>query len=177
MYRGEFKAALEHLDLVLIDSDPTIDAAIYFAVANAPVSALSFMAWIRLFQGTLKMLWPASAKRLTERKSCQIPTVQRSRCMSTASLTKSVETGAVQEQSALLVALAAEQVFRISLQWNILSGWAAFTSGDTETGIALMKQGLAAKRAGERRSRCLTISACSPMRIDRFARCQMRCRC
>ena len=56
---------------------------------------------------------------------------------------------AVQEQSALLVALAAEQGFpHFVAMGTFFQGWAAFTSGDTETGIALMHEGLAASGRG-----------------------------
>jgi len=150
MYRGEFKAALEHLDLVLIDSDPTIDAAIYFAVANAPVSALSFMAWIRLFQGHLEDAVACIGKALNRAQELSNP-YGSAFSLHVNCLFNQVRRDwrAVQEQSALLVALAAEQGFpHFVAMGTFFQGWAAFTSGDTETGIALMKQGLAAKRAG-----------------------------
>jgi predicted ATPase len=55
----------------------------------------------------------------------------------------------VDERSASLVSLADEHGFaHLLATGTFFRGWAAFSNGDVDDGIALMKKGLAAKRAG-----------------------------
>jgi predicted ATPase len=114
------------------------------------VVVLSFTAWIRLFQGYFAEALARSREALDRARDLVNP-YNLAFSLHVNCLFNQVagDWHTVQERSALLVSLAAEQGFpHLVATGTFFQGWAAFASGETEAGITRMHQGLAAKRAG-----------------------------
>jgi class 3 adenylate cyclase/predicted ATPase len=151
MFQADFDRALEHLELVLTHYDPAIhESPTFFALPNGRVAALSFKAWILLFQGHFAAALEQSCKALERARdlsspynsafslhvNCLFHQVRRDRCC-------------IQGKSAELVSIAGDRGFpHLLATGTFFQGWATFANGGSETGIAQMHMGLEAKRAG-----------------------------
>jgi predicted ATPase len=151
MFRGQFENARTELELALSYYEPSVhEAPTFFGSANTRVVALSFMAWIRLFQGDIAAAHTASREALERARDLTSP-YSLAFTVHTKCLFNQVvgNPSSVQDYSAQLVALATEQGYRHLLATaTFFQGWAAFVEGHIELGVANMQRGLAAKREG-----------------------------
>lgn len=151
MFQGDFDRALAHLALALAHYDPAMnESPIFLGQANGRVATLSFTAWIRLIQGHFTDALARSREALDGARDLSNP-YSLAFALHANCLFHQVagHSGAVGERSALLVSLATEQGFpHLLATGTFFQGWAAFASGEIETGMVGMHQGLAAKQAG-----------------------------
>jgi class 3 adenylate cyclase/predicted ATPase len=151
MFQGDFDPALEHFSLVLDRYDPAIhESAAFFGQPNVGVAALSFTAWILLFQGHFAAALQQSSQALERARDLSNPYHSAFSFHANCLFNQVCQDWRiVQERSTSLVSLAAEQGFpHLHATGTFFRGWAVFSSGEVDTGIAQMRQGLAAKRAG-----------------------------
>ena len=150
LFNGQLLPAMTHFEQTLALYDPAHRASpVYLAGADTRVACLLFMALILLFQGYQDQALARSREALAAAYelghafttsqalylTCWLHQIRR-------------EQRVVEERARALIALATEHGLSAwAAHGTILHGWAVGEGGAAETGIAELRQGLAATEA------------------------------
>jgi predicted ATPase len=148
LWLAKFDACLPHLEQVVVSYDPSMHSLIHVP-NDLRVGSWTNIAWTLLFQGYPDTALLKSKRALTVAQEVAYPfTSAFGLHVNCVFHQIRGEHSVVEERSAALVALAAEQGFaHLVATGTFFHGWARTASGAVEAGIMEMQQGLAAKQA------------------------------